>query len=94
METIIAAFHNKPAGEGFGSVLLSGLLAVGVMAVIYGVLGLMNRVWKKKSGSEKQQLQQPPKSSGTLFARVLEKQMRQRSEKKHGTDEDDRDMRA
>ncbi len=93
METIITAINNKPAGEGFGSVLLSGLLAVGVMALIYGVLELMNHVRKKKDSNEKPDVQ-PPLTSGSRFARVLEKQIEQRNEKKHDIEDDDRDLRA
>ena len=94
METVIAAINNTPAGEGFGSVLLSGLLAAGVMALIYGVLELMNHIRSKKGGNDERGSQQLPKSSGGLFARVLEKQIQQRDEKARGNENDDRDMRA
>jgi hypothetical protein len=95
METIIAAINNKPAGEGFGSVLLSGLLAVGVMALIYGVLELMNYVRKKNDTEKKTEKPDVHQSSGSIFARVLEKQIEQRNEKKHENEDDnDRDMRV
>lgn len=99
METIIAAINSKPAGEGFGSVLLAALTAIGVMALIYGVLEFMNYVRRRKGGDDKPQSPQPPQelpeNRGSLFARVLAKRM----EQKYGSgeeinDDDDKDLRA
>lgn len=99
MEAIIAAINSKPAGEGFGSVLLAALTAIGVMALIYGVLELMNHVRKKKGGKDEpmppQMPEDLPDNRGSLFARVLAK----RIEQKYGSgeeinDDNDKDLRA
>ena len=95
METIISAINNNPAGSGLGSVLLSGLTALGVMALIYGVLELMDHVNKKKGGGEEQQPPQYPvqRNNGSLFSRVLAQKMKQKNER-DGSADDDKDMRA
>ena len=91
MSTIITAINNTSAGNGIGSVLLSGLTALSVMALIYGVLELMNRINKKKGGGE----EQPPKPSasqnkGSAFSRVLAQKIRQKNDR----DNKDKDMRV
>lgn|GEM_PF-2459361 len=91
MEYIISAINNAPAGDGLGSVLLSGLTALGVMALIYGVLELMDHVNKKKGGEDRQNTSSPvTRNKGSAFSRVLSQKIRQRDEQENN----DKDMRA
>jgi len=93
MEALIMAINNTPAGDGIGSVLLSGLIALGVMALIYGVLELMNHVNKKKGGDDAgQQNTFVRKNNGSAFARVLADKIKKKNENE--TENNDRDMRA
>ena len=85
MESVISAINNNPAGSGLGSVLLSGLTALAVMALIYGVLELMNHVNKKKGNGEGQQPQKPPetRNKGSAFSRVLAQKIKQKNEQEN-----------
>ena len=98
MDMIIAAINSKPAGEGFGSVLLAALTAIGVMALIYGVLEFMNYVRKRKGSDNEQQPPQPPQelpeNRGSLFARVLAKRIEQKYGSGEEINDDDKDLRA
>lgn len=91
MESIISAINNTSAGNGLGSVLLSGLTALSVMALIYGVLELMNHVNKKK-GSRDDQTAKPKetRNKGSAFSRVLAQKIKQKNEQENN----DKDMRA
>lgn len=92
MESVISAINNSPAGNGLGSVLLSGLTALAVMALIYGVLELMNHVNKKRGGGEDQQPQNPPetRNKGSAFSRVLAQKIKQKNEQENN----DKDLRV
>ncbi len=45
---ILSSVSELSAGEGFSIVLLSGLQAFGALALIVGVLIIMDKVYKKK----------------------------------------------
>lgn len=96
METIIAAIGSRPAGDGLGSVVMSALTALAVMALIYGVLELMNHVNKKKNDENKQQPPPAePQNRGAAFSRVLAQKIKQRRERENGGSDDyDKDMRV
>ncbi|MBR6243393.1 MAG: hypothetical protein IKQ90_07860 [Ruminococcus sp.] len=78
MDLILLTVSNKPASEGIGSVIVSALLAIGAMALIYGVLELLNRRNRKNtSDSAKPPVQQPH----ATFKQVLDRKMREKEEK-------------
>ena len=87
------AINNTSAGSGLGSVLLSGLTALSVMALIYGVLELMNHVRRKKGGDSGEP-QKPPaeRNNGSAFARVLADKLKKKNENE--PEDNDKDMRA
>lgn len=45
---ILTSINQMSAGDGFSIVLLSGLQAFGALALIVGVLIIMDKVYKKK----------------------------------------------
>ena len=43
------SYNNISAADGFGTVLLAALCGFGALALIYGVLVVMNKVYEKKN---------------------------------------------
>ena len=43
------SYNNTSAADGFGTVLLAALCGFGALALIYGVLVVMNKVHEKKN---------------------------------------------
>ena len=43
------SYNNISAADGFGTVLLAALCGFGALALIYGVLVVMNKVYDKKN---------------------------------------------
>ena len=43
------SYNNISAADGFGTVLLAALCGFGALALIYGVLVVMNKVHEKKN---------------------------------------------
>ncbi len=81
MDIILLTISNKPASEGIGSVIVSALLAIGAMALIYGVLEFLNRRNRKKGGdAEKASVQQP----SVTFKQVLDRKMKEKEDKDGG----------
>ena len=72
---------DTPAGEGFGGVLMSFLLIIGTMALIYGVLVLLDRYHKKHGDDEKPS--EPPAAppAPKTFPEVLSEQIRKNDDK-------------
>lgn len=87
MTSILMSLGDTPAGEGFGGVLVSALLAFGTMALIYGVLVLIDRYHKKHMNDEKppEKPAEPPQPK--TFPQVLSEQI-------HKSEEKDGDRRA
>lgn len=46
---LLTSINEMSAGEGFSIVLLSGLQALGALALIVAVLHIMDKVYKKKN---------------------------------------------
>ena len=84
MDFILLTVSNRPASEGIGSVIVSALLALGAMALIYGVLEFLNRRNRKNGGAgEKPPVQQ----SSATFKQVLDKKMREKQDKDRSDEE-------
>ena len=77
MDMILLTVSNKPASEGFGSVIVSALLALGAMALIYGVLEFLNRRYRKKGDDGEQP---PVQQSPATFKQVLDRKMREKQD--------------
>lgn len=43
------SYNNVSAADGFGTVILAALCGFGALALIYGVLVVMNKVYEKKN---------------------------------------------
>lgn len=72
---------SMPAEEGLGGVLSSALLALGTLALIYGVLVLLDRYHKKHSAGEKPE--EPPQENiqPRSFPQVLDEQLKKQEDK-------------
>ncbi len=85
MRYILLAVSDRPASEGFGSVIVSALLALAALALMYGVLEFMNYRHKKKSGEDEQKPSEPPRQAS--FRQVLDRKMKEKEEKDRSGDE-------
>lgn len=72
---------DMPAGEGFGGVLSSALLALGTLALIYGVLAALDSYHKKHSGDEKPDDKPEVPPAPRSFQQVLSDQIRKKEDK-------------
>ena len=82
MTCILMSLGDTPAGEGFGGVLMSALLVIGTMALIYGVLVLIDRYHKKHMNDKKPTEQLPPPPDPKIFPQVLDEQIKKNEDKK------------
>ena len=83
MNLITMAIGNTPAAEGIGGVISSMLLIIGTLALIYGVLAVMDRYHKKHYGDDKPD-ETPSSDNNTedkTFPQVLSEQIRKSKEK-------------
>ena len=86
MNYILMALGNKPAQEGIGDMLVAFLLAAGTLALIYGVLVLIDRYHRKHGGEEKPaEPQDAAPAAPKSFPEVLSEQI------KKSSDDDDKD---
>lgn len=81
MTSILMSLGDTPAGEGFGGVLMSALLVIGTMALIYGVLVLIDRYHKKHMNDGKPE--EPPAAppAPKSFPQVLNEQIKKNEDK-------------
>ena len=77
----IMSLGDTPAGEGFGGVLMSALLVIGTMALIYGVLVLIDRYHKKHMNDKKPPEQLPAPPDPKTFPQVLDEQIKKNEDK-------------
>ena len=82
MNTVLMSLGDMPAGEGIGGVISSALLAGGTLALIYGVLVVIDRYHKKHSSGESRSddtTQEQPVSR--TFPQVLDEQIEKSKDK-------------
>ncbi|MBQ9483042.1 MAG: hypothetical protein IJU82_02525 [Ruminiclostridium sp.] len=80
MMYILMALGDTPAGEGFGGVLMSALLVIGTMALIYGVLVIIDR-YHKKHMNDKKPSEPPVPPAPKTFPQVLDEQIKKNEDK-------------
>ena len=72
---------SKPAAEGFGGVISSALLAGGTLALIYLVLVLIDRHYKKTHSDDNKTAHTEENRSPAFFRDVLEREIEKKNEK-------------
>ncbi len=78
---ILMSIGSKPAAEGFGGVISSALLAGGTLALIYLVLVLIDRHYKKTHSNDDKTAHTEEDRSPTAFRYVLAKEIDKKNEK-------------
>ncbi len=73
----LLATNNKPAAEGFGESLVWFLMVVGTLALIYAILMIIDRRYRKKGG---EQPAEPEKKDPKTFGEVLSEKIEQKKE--------------
>ena len=80
MDMILLSIGDKPAAQGIGDVLMWLLMVVGVLALIYAVLAVMDRVYKKKGGSDMRD-DSADKPGAKTFPHMLSEELKKNAER-------------
>ncbi len=81
MGTTLMSLGNMPAGEGLGGVVSSALMIIGTLALIYGVLVLLDRYHKKHGGDKPAEPPSGSEPENKTFPQVLDEQIRKNEDK-------------
>ena len=74
---VLLANNNASAGENLGQVFVWFLLVVGTLALIYAILIIIDRRYRKKGG---EQPAEPEKKDPKTFGEVLSEKIEQKKE--------------
>lgn len=81
MTTILMSIGDRPAAQGFGGVISSALLAVGTLALIYLVLVLIDRHYKKHKDDTDTKTSDQKNKSPETFRDILDEEIEKNKEK-------------
>lgn len=83
MNCILMALGDTPAGEGIGGAIMAILAVLGVFALIYALLEIMDRYTKKKGGST-EKTEMPPAKNKEFIDVLAEKMQEKEDEDRTG----------